>query len=167
MTLYHGRYTDDGLADEILILQPVRYEGAWLTALAYSEVISRPVPERRWEVEWQLAGHSGQQNHGEVNALVTHRWIHTPWDNGHQITTAFGFGVSWASEVPPLELASHTNEGATDWLSYMLLEVTTDIPGVDNIDLVGRIHHRSGIFGLIDGVHGGSNIITLGFSYEF
>ncbi|MDH3636207.1 MAG: hypothetical protein OES20_16030 [Gammaproteobacteria bacterium] len=167
LTLYHGRYTDNGLVDEILILQSVHYEDSWITVAAYSEVISKPSPDRRWETEGQVVKHSGQQDHWEYNALFLHRWTHYPWSNHTRITSAIGGGLSWATEVPKLELASHTNEGATQLLSYLLLELTVGIPGFEGLDLVGRIHHRSGVFGLFDGVHGGSNVISLGLRYEF
>ena len=167
LTLYHGRYTDNGLADEILILQPVHYEDSWITVAAYSEVFSKPSSRRRWESEWQVAKHSGQQDHWEYNGLILHRWIYYPWSEQTRVTSAIGNGLSWASEVPELELASHTNEGATQLLSYLLLELTVSIPEFDGIDLVGRIHHRSGVYGLFDDVHGGSNMITLGLRYEF
>lgn len=167
LTLYNGRYTDDGLPDEILLLQPIHYEDSWLTVVAYSEVFSKPSSGRRWESEGQVAKHSGQQEHSEYNALILHRWTYYPWSNRVRITSAIGNGLSWASEVPALELASHSNKGATQLLSYLLLELTVGIPGFEGFDLVGRIHHRSGVFGLFDGVHGGSNIISLGLRYEF
>ncbi len=167
ITLYHGRYTDDGLPDEILLLQPIHYEDSWVTVVAYSEIFSKPSSGRRWEYEGQVAKHSGQQEHWEYNALILHRWMYYPWSDRVRITSAIGNGLSWASEVPALELASHTNEGATQLLSYLLLELTVGIPGFEGVDLVGRIHHRSGVFGLFDDVHGGSNIISLGLRYEF
>ncbi|MEO0650736.1 MAG: hypothetical protein AAFZ65_08660, partial [Planctomycetota bacterium] len=74
---------------------------------------------------------------------------------------------SFATEVPPLEEQSQGNDGATQLLNYLLLEATVGVPSVPNWDFVFRIHHRSGIFGLFDGVSGGSNVLALGVKYTF
>ncbi|WP_155890787.1 hypothetical protein [Desulfuromonas sp. TF] len=44
---------------------------------------------------------------------------------------------------------------------------TLGLPRVPRWRLSARIHHRSGVFGLFDGVRGGSNFMGLGVTYRF
>lgn len=167
LTLYGGRYTDNSLPEEILLLKPVHYEDSWISVAAFSEVFSKPVESRHWEYEVQIVKHSGDQDHWEYNALIIHRWRHFPWSSELRTSAALGNGLSWASEVPALEESSRTNRNATQLLNYILMEITIGLPGLEHTDLVGRIHHRSGVLGLFDNVHGGSNIISVGLRFEF
>ena len=167
ITLYGGRYTDNSLPEEIIWLKPIHYEDSWIAVAAYSEVFSRPEISRYWAYEGQVVKHSGDQEHWEYNALVLHRWTHFSWDDRVRTSFAIGDGLSWATQVPALEESSRTNRNATQLLNYVLFEVTLGLPRLEGIDLVGRIHHRSGVLGLFDNVRGGSNIISLGFRYEF
>ena len=65
---------------------------------------------------------------------------------GHLPTTfAVGEGISYATEVPELE----PGEGASQWLNYLLFEVTFALPKYPEWAIVGRIHHRSGFFGAL------------------
>ncbi len=168
ITAYAGRYTDDSLPESILVFNDVHYEDSRLGALAYSEVIQR-FADGDGQVEWELqvAKHWGEQTHEELNALAIVRWSRFPWSEGLRTTLAAGDGLSWASEVPPLEAASHTNEGARSVLNYLLLELTAGLPSQPAWDVVLRVHHRSGIFGLFDGVDGGSNVIAFGIRWRF
>lgn len=167
VTLYGGRYTDNSLPEEIIILKPIHYEDSWIAVGAYSEVFSKPTDSRHWAYEGHVVKHSGDQDHWEYNALVLHRWKDFTWSHPIRTSAAIGNGLSWATEVPALEESSRTNKNATQLLYYVLLELTLGLPHLEGIDLVGRIHHRSGALGLFDGVHGGSNIISLGFRFEF
>lgn len=167
VTLYGGRYTDNSLPEEIIILKPIHYEDSWIAVAAYSEVFAKPTASRHWAWEGQVARHSGVQGHWEYNALALHRWTHFAWNESLRTSAAIGNGLSWATEVPALEESSRTNRNATQLLYYVLLELTAGLPRHEGIDLVARIHHRSGVLGLFDGVHGGSNIISLGVRIEF
>jgi hypothetical protein len=46
-------------------------------------------------------------------------------------------------------------------------EITFADPDNKNVELVLRLHHRSGIFGLIDGVSTGSTFVTTGIRVRF
>ncbi len=168
LTGYVGAYTDNSLPEEILPLRKIQLEDSNLVALAYAEPFHSFWDDHgRWEWEVQGVKHWGQQTHWELNALIALRWRSFPWNELVPTTFAVGDGLSWASEVPDLELASHTNEGATQLLNYLLLEWTFGLPSVPNWDLSLRVHHRSGIYGLFDGVNGGSNVLALGLRYGF
>jgi len=168
ITAYVGKYSDNMLVEELLVSDNITFDDSYLAALAYSQTFHRFWESRgQWEWEGQVAKHWGLQTHWEFNALVVLRWMRFPGSEHVRTSVALGDGLSYATEIPPLELASHTNEGATQLLNYMLVEVAAGVPSIPAWDLVFRIHHRSGVFGLFDGVDGGSNVIAFGLKYRF
>ena len=52
-------------------------------------------------------------------------------------------------------------------LNYLSVEVGLALPSLPDWSLVYRIHHRSGIFGLMGGLAGVSDYYTLGVRYRF
>jgi hypothetical protein len=168
VTAYTGQYVDSGLFDEIVILQEWNTKDSYLAALAYAERFHTFADgAAQWEWEGQVAQHFGDQTHQELNALVVLRWNRFPWNDSLRTTAALGEGLSWATEVPPLELASQGNDGATELLNYLLMELTFGLPDRKHWDFVLRVHHRSGIFGTFDGVSGGSNVLGFGVKFTF
>lgn len=166
LTLYAGRYTDQRLLEDVLGQNALHFEQDWLLAAA----LARPVYTgdcHDWEIEGQLAKHAGEQTHWETNGLVIYRWTCFPWNGFLRTSAAIGDGLSYATAVPSLELASHTNVGAQRLLNYLLIETTFAPAWAKDWSLVVRIHHRSGIFGLFGGVHGGSEVIAVGVKITF
>lgn len=161
LTLYTGKYTDQRLAEDILGNRALHFENSWIVAGAWARTFSES-ENHRWEIEGQVVKHMGRQTHWEFNGLVIWRWTEFPWNAYLKTTVAVGDGLSYATEVPPLELESHTNTGAARLLDYFVLETTFAPPWADNWALVTRVHHRSGVKGLFGDVHGGSNIIAVG-----
>lgn len=165
VSIYHGQYSDSGLPDEILLLKKVKFERSYMLAVTFAQTFSQPTVNRRWEYELQMAKHSLKQEHTEINALILHRWLFNV--NNHQLSLALGDGISYASNVPKLERTLETDSNATQALNYILLEASMQPLPVYQTHLIFRIHHRSGIFGLIDNVDGGSNHLGFGVRFEF
>lgn len=117
------------------------------------------------EVEGQAVKHFGDQNHWEFNALLALRWNTFPWDSYLDTSFAFGNGVSYATRTPRIEEVQHEKTHA--FLDYMLFELALSLPQEPRWSLVWRIHHRSGAFGLFNGVHGASNALGMGLKYHF
>jgi len=117
-----------------------------------------------YEVEGQVAKHSGIQQHWELNALGTLRWEPFWWDRFLDTSTAFGLGASFASEKPRAEIL---NEGGSQqWMLYWMLELSLALPQKPNLALISRIHHRSEGYGLVAD-QGGSNALAFGLKYRF
>lgn len=162
-SVYTGKYTADPLPDHILLLQPITFEDAWITVVNYGRVLARPTPSRRWEAEMQLGlHHSGVQDHLETNIAVLHRWSDWPWDGLIHTSFAVGSGLSYATEVPYLERTGKPGPDATKLLLYLALEFEAVPATAENWSIFGRIHHRSGVFGTFNGVHGGSDHVGIG-----
>lgn len=101
----------------------------------------------------------------EFNPYIWWRWANFPWN--HYLTTslAIGEGISYASQVPDVEIRNNTNTRRL--LNYLMLEATFALPRYPELILVARIHHRSGAYGLYKAGNTGSNNIGLGIRYQF
>ena len=74
-------------------------------------------------------------------------------------------GLSYNSEHSYYEKTTKYGNGkSSQLLNYLAVEV--EVPVDKSYSFLGRIHHRSGIYGIFDGVHGGSNAYLLGFKYS-
>lgn len=119
-----------------------------------------------FELEGQALKHFGEQNNWEFNGLFLIRFVTFPWDRIVDTSFAVGEGLSYATEKPRIERDNHSGE-STNLLNYLMFELAFAPPSHPEWALVTRIHHRSGIFGLFDGVNGGSNFLGLGLRYYF
>lgn len=160
---YGAIYTPERLQD--MVFNHHSYEDSYFAALALNRKFARTGPYIGWEVEGQMVKHFGRQDHFEYNALVIARWDRFPWNHRVLMTLAVGEGLSWATRKPELEIED--DEPASQLLNYLLFEVTVRPSPESRWYWSGRIHHRSGIYGLFNGVHGGSNFIGMGLGYRF
>lgn len=161
-SVFSGKYTASGLPDEILMLRSIEFDQAWIAVVNFGYELGAPTLSRRWEAELQFGQHWGEQDHQEINAALLHRWSDWPWDGLVDTSFALGGGLSWGLDVPALEAAGKPGDNATRTLFYMALEFEAVPRGTRRWSVFGRIHHRSGIFGTFNGVHGGSDHVGIG-----
>lgn len=168
LTLYQANFSPDRMMDILRFNNPQITGSSRLTALAYTREIGGNPNGLSWEVEAQAVQHSGIQSHQEVNALLSMRWNRFPWDAFVNTSVAFGSGLSYAFVEPDLEpRTSRPDEDSSRLLNYLLVEVDLSPPRSSNWGLVLRLHHRSGVFGMYNGVNGGSNFVGAGLRYTF
>jgi hypothetical protein len=141
------------------------FEKSYLTGVALARQFARTGKSLTWEVEGQAVKHYGKQHHGEFNALVFARWHRLPWNHLLKTSIALGEGLSLATRKPPVEQEDHKHTSAL--LNNIQFEITFAFTRQPNWHLVGRIHHRSGIFGLINDVHAASDFAVLGVKHTF
>jgi len=101
----------------------------------------------------------------EFDPYIGFRWANLPWNNYLTTSLAIGEGVSYASSVPSVE--KRNNQNTKRFLNFLMLEATFAAPQYPQLQLVARIHHRSGAFGLYHAGNTGSNVIGLGIRYVF
>lgn len=101
----------------------------------------------------------------EFNPYFLGRWDNFPWVHVLYTSFAIGEGLSYATSVPSLERKS--SEHSKRLLNFLLLEATFALPKYPTWQLIVRIHHRSGAYGVYHAGNTGSNDIGLGLRYLF
>jgi hypothetical protein len=93
-----------------------------------------------------------------------------PWNHIVYTTAAINTGLSYATKVSEVEKDAGSDRGnpnGSNLLHYFGPEITFADPNNRNTEFVVRWHHRSGMFGLFNGVWGGSNVVTGGIRQRF
>jgi len=162
------------------------------TAMTRIMLIHNPVPA--WEWHWGNAGIiNGEfsrrlvtfwhaldiepqigigKRFGDMQAVefwgaVAFRWTAFPWNDYIKTTIAISEGVGLATQVDTVERAANANHAGSVFLNYFSPEITFSLPNFQKYELVFCIHHRSGLYGLIDNVNAGSQFGTIGFRVHF
>ncbi len=161
--LYGGKVTDGGIVD-VFTLQ-ADYENSYFGAFAVGKAFWTYKDYIGMEAEGQVVKHWELQDHFEFNALLVIRWLPFPWDDHVDTSFAFGNGISYATEDPEIEEQAHDNVSKT--LHYLMLELSFLVPNQAHWNVFIRLHHRSGVFGLYNGVDGASNALGSGVRYTF
>ena len=118
------------------------------------------------EVEGAVLKHMGKQYQEEFALLLVARWLIFPWNKYIETTFAVGEGLSYNSQSATLEERLY-GEKTSNLVNGMMFEWTFDVPTYPGWSLVWRLHHRSGVYGLYDGVRGAANAMGLGLKYRF
>lgn len=164
-TLYGGPLTSQTSSK---MLKDFDFENSGIIALAGSKKLGYVWSEALdFELEAQLVQHVGTQKHFEINPIVLiARWNAFPWNETLPTTIAIGDGLSIATETPKLERKRRRHE-TNKVLNYVMAELTLSLPECSQWALVARYHHRSGMFGVFNGVHDASTAFALGVKYWF
>jgi hypothetical protein len=160
--LYGGRTCYDSLES---IFSDREYADSYISALTVGKGVGGYKHYLDLEVEGQIVKHWGDQDHFEFNALLGLRWLPFPWDRYLDTSFAVGEGLSYATDDPEIELEKHDRTARL--LNYLMFELAVAVPQRPQWTLFARVHHRSGAFGLFDGVSGGSNVVGAGLRYAF
>lgn len=108
---------------------------------------------------------SNQPTIYEFDPYIAFRWANLPWNHYINTSLAIGEGISYATSVPSIE--RRYSDNTKRLLNYLMLEATFALPNHPRIQLIARIHHRSGAYGLYHASNSGSNDIGLGLRYLF
>ncbi|MDO9229347.1 MAG: hypothetical protein Q8M86_11355 [Syntrophales bacterium] len=165
ITVYGAVMTDGALAETAVFTANLDREYRFAT-VAVGQKIGNLYQKIDFELEGQIAKHLSGQHHWEFNAVLVARWLSFPWNDTLKTSFAFGEGFSLASETPAFE-EKYDGEKTNPLMNYLMLEFAFALPRHPRWSLVTRIHHRSGIYGLINGAQGASNAIGLGIRYHF
>jgi hypothetical protein len=165
-TVYGARISSEAAWEDILI-NPfgAKYVDAFLVAGAASrEYALLKDGALALEAEGQVVYNFGDQEYWEFNVVpIVARWQRFPWDARVATSAAFGLGLSYATEVPEVEVEL---EGEShQLLIYWVAELTAgpvNAPWAVSL----RLHHRSVAWGLM-GDEGGMNAVGLGLRYQF
>jgi len=104
----------------------------------------------------------------EINPYIMARWSNFPWSKTIRTTFGAGWGLSWASDIPSIEINSKkTNGDYQNLMNYLAFEATVAHPKYPDWQLVYRLHHRSGVFGLFGADNAGNTAVQLGLRHYF
>ncbi len=162
---YVGQYSDTAFNE--IIRFNTELESSYVHVLSVGKELGVYKDIIQYELEGQVSKHDGGQDHEEINGVFTLRWLPFWWDNYLDTSFAFGNGLSYATEDPPLEIRDSDDDETSKWLYYFLVEMAFGVPKSTNWDVFMRIHHRSSVFGAINNVTAGSNFVGLGLRYRF
>jgi len=104
----------------------------------------------------------------EIAPYMMARWSNFPWSNTIRTTFGLGGGLSYATPIPSLEKQStDANPDYENLMHYMAIEATFALPNHKDWQLVYRLHHRSGVFGLMQGDNSGTTAVQIGIRHYF
>jgi hypothetical protein len=150
-----------------LFVQPWLADGEYgFAAVAVSREVARFYEAFSIELEVGAGGRFGSDyNAAEAWVAGYLRYDDFPWNHVIRTTVAVSTGFDYVSDLPPDEAGDA--DGESKVLHYFSPEITFALPDYANNELVLRWHHRSGVFGLFDGVRGGSNVVALGLRHRW
>jgi hypothetical protein len=114
-----------------------------------------------------LVKHRGLQSNLEASAAYM---LRTPTAYLGPVGVSFGTGagLSYAFGTPSYEDGPKNDPDRRYRLQLLaLFELEWRLRDVDNVSLVTRVHHRSGVYGLIAPRNVGSNFLAAGIRFQF
>jgi hypothetical protein len=163
VSLYGGQGTDGSEKDVFTF--KADYVDSYMLAFVTGKELLTWKDYIRIEAEGHIVKHFKLQDHFEFNALFVFRWLPFPWDNYLDTSFAIGDGISYATKDPEIEIQKH--EETSKILNFLMFELAVTVPRHPHWSVFTRFHHRSGMFGLINGMSGGSNFVGIGIKYTF
>jgi hypothetical protein len=122
-----------------------------------------------WFIDWEVgAGQRfGNSKASEFWTALYLNYDGFPWSNTVYMTFGTSIGLNYATSISDLEVRKSENGKGNKLLHYFSPEITFADPDHKDLAIVARWHHRSGVFGLIDGVKGGSTFLSIGIRKHF
>lgn len=180
VALYGARWIESRFPQfpKNLVTGNLGYRDTYLSGVIGSLVViddfSVPLPftDARWqgldlEAEGTLVKHYGLQHHWEIAAATVVRTPDLEIYHGLAVNGAWGNGLSWAFDEPAFEIGEEGIRGVdTKRLQYhMSLEAEFSF-GASPVHLFTRLHHRSGMWGVISPQRTGSNYLGAGLRID-
>jgi hypothetical protein len=109
----------------------------------------------------------GNEDMGELWTGLYVRYDGFFWNDTVYTTLAVNTGLSLLSAESEFERGRDSNGKNQRLLHYMGPELSFANPDNKNLELIFRYHHRSGVFGLFDGVVSGSTFLSSGVRVRF
>lgn len=165
ISVYGGQASDTAF-NEVLRLK-TRFEDYYLAAVALGKELGKYKNRVALEAEGQIVQHFKGKAQQEFNAALILRWLPFPWDDYLDTSIAFGNGLSYATRDPEFEEKTADGNETSQILYYLVAEVAFGLPGDSHWSVFTRVHHRSSVFGLIEGEFAASNYVCAGIRYRF
>lgn len=109
----------------------------------------------------------GDEYLGEAWTALYLRYDGLPWNETVYTTIGVNTGVSLLTNLSDFERWRDEKGRSSVFLHYLGPEFTFADPENKDLEFVLRLHHRSGVFGLFDGVVSGSTFLSAGIRVRF
>ena len=177
VSIFAGVATDAAFTDSIFFPLGNDIEDIGVVAIAYSRRLGTwdeltgnilPLGENfTLEAEVGVSARFGDETLGEAWTGLFLRYDGFPWNDSVYTTMAINTGLSVLTEQSDFERSRDDDNKNSVLLHYMGPEITFSDPDNKDLELMVRFHHRSGVFGLFDGVVSGSTFISSGVRMRF
>jgi hypothetical protein len=166
IALFAGLYSSDVFTDIVTSPWDTQTEDIYLLTLSYNRRLATIFRHLDIEVEGGVGRRFGDNNSFEAYAALGLRWTYFPW-NRHLRTTfaVYPIGPSYVADLSASEVAKDGR--SANWLNYFALELTLAAPDLPQLEVLFRLHHRSGAFGAINGSTNGADFLSVGARYRF
>ncbi len=155
---YQGQAVSNNFGD--LYTDPWVPVDSYIKVLFLAYKLDGRIRDLTFDVEGQVVKHEGLQDHWETNFLLVARLGF--FQDMFPASIAYGQGLSYAMEKT--ELDQEADEDPPQLLHYFFVELAFGLLNISyHPQLIFRIHHRSGVFGMYCGDRCGSNIPVIGF----
>ena len=167
-TMYAGKSATSNFTSLFYAPWNVDFEGTHLLAMAGSKRLGTIWWDIEVDAELNVAKRFGEDDAWELATMLFFRYDDFPWSEMVYTTLGVGVGPSYATHISDTEKTKAGNgDKGSKFLNAFVPELTVADPDLPELAYVFRIHHRSGVFGLIDGVSGGSNFVSFGTRFRF
>jgi hypothetical protein len=121
------------------------------------------------EIEGGIAKRFGSLEAGqqwEFDLIPMARWTYFPWNDYIYTNFRLGLiGASYVTGISDFERQFDSSGHSSRFLNLLVPELTVSPYKEAPFEVFVRVHHRSGVYGLINGVHGASNYISTGIRF--
>lgn len=161
LSLYVGQSNSNDLL-ELIRFRLGSFQPYSILGLGYSSSFTENPTYYSFGWAGHLVKHFEKVDLFELDGLFTFRWHWFPWNRYLVTSLGIGEGLSLASGYPSPELVVQNIKAPL--LNYLFVNIRIGLPSIPlwSLDLI--IHHRSGIYGTLFGVNGGSNYLCLGLT---
>ncbi|MFN4088117.1 MAG: hypothetical protein ACK4QW_03615 [Alphaproteobacteria bacterium] len=169
VAVYAGKSSPSNFTSLFYSPWRAEFENTYLLNLSVSRRLFSLGEHVDTELEVNVGKRFGDDDSWEFASALFVRYDGFPWN--HRVHTTVGvavLGPSFATGISETERrkAGNDNRGSK-LLNFFSPEITLADPDRPEFAYVFRLHHRSGVFGLFDGVSGGSNFPSVGMRYRF
>lgn len=144
------------------------YEGNPIFGLGY-QIFPYSIGDVKLGFEAGIAGRFGQSSDAEIWGGVVGRYEGIEIANTVRIIPSFTFGLSHVTDTHAGRERRQEldRDGNASTLFYLGPEISFSAVSRPELEVFWRLHHRSGAWGTLGDMHGGSNANVLGVRYNF
>lgn len=179
-TLYAGQGVDanlTGLPKQVLEGK-IKWEPSYFTAVGYAKPAALPgwlteslgyvgIDQPTGVVEVIGVQHRGRQSNFEANMAFVLRTGFAHFGPA-RVRAGMGIGVSYAFGTPTYEDGPEFDRSRRyRFQNYNAIELEAGLDQYPDTSLVTRVHHRSGLYGLVAPRQVGSNFLTVAVRHRF